>query len=182
MGTTYEIVKKNHRLLASLYEMQSLEALLATVAADAKDQAPDEMSKKILNKWAMESAEYFRMVEEVISLLHEEAKTVGDQCHHCIEDMAGWSLVFKYAKKYMLGDVTRTKTSRPVEDLYTLAKRNLELGEDAAESYSKLSQLVANRRAKDMLIRLSALEKQHHAEAQLLVDTLEKMYSAILKQ
>jgi rubrerythrin len=82
----------------------------------------------------------------------------------------------------MLGHVTGTKTPIPVEDLYTFAKRNLELGKDAGESYSKLSQLVANRRAKDILIRLSALEKEHHAEAQLLVDTLEKMCSPILKE
>ena len=171
MGVSYEIVRKSHRVLTGLYEIQNLEAFLATVAADTKDQAPDEMSKRILHKWAMKSAEHFKMVEEVIGLLREEAKTVGDQCHYCIEDMTGWSLVCKYAKKYILA-----------EDLYKVVKRNLELKEDLAEMYSKLSQLVHNRKAKDILTRLSALEKDDHAEAQLLVDVLEKMYHPKLKQ
>lgn len=85
--------------------------------------------------------------------------------------MTGWSLVCKYAKKYILA-----------EDLYKVVKRNLELKEDLAEMYSKLSQLVHNRKAKDILTRLSALEKDDHAEAQLLVDVLEKMYHPKLKQ
>ena len=182
MGASYEGVKKNHRLLVGLYEMQNLEAFLVTVATETKDRAPDEMSKRILNKWAIESTKHFKMIEEAIDLLGEEAKTVGDQCYHCIEDMTGWSLVFKYAKKYILGDATPRKKPLQVRDLYTLAKRNLELKEDAAERYSKLSRLVPNRKAKDILIQLSALEREQHVEAQLLIDTLEKMYRPTLKQ
>ncbi|MGA2784822.1 MAG: hypothetical protein ABSF09_09020 [Candidatus Bathyarchaeia archaeon] len=46
MGVSYEIVRKSHRVLTGLYEIQNLEAFLATVAADTKDQAPDEMKKQ----------------------------------------------------------------------------------------------------------------------------------------
>lgn len=180
MTINYEAVKMTHRLLASLYEMQDVEAMIATVAAETKDRAIDEMSKKIFAKWAHESASQFKRVQQVIDVIHGETKTVGEQCHDCIEDITGWSLVSKYARKYIL-DTTPGKDPLPIRDLYQLVRKNLELKGDAASKYSKLAQFTSNQQAKDILMQLSSVEKEHHAEAQLLVETLERIYGPTLK-
>ena len=171
-----EAFKGTHTLLFALVEMRDLEVLVAKQTADAAGRTDNSQAKELFNMWSQESGGHRQALQQVIDKL--QGSTRIGQCRNCMEN----SYAASYSYTQMLELLELSQDALGLKELYALAKKQLMIEGDVERRYAQMADMTDDEETKNTLLGLSKAEKEHHYEAQKLIDVLEKNYGDVLKE
>jgi rubrerythrin len=164
-----DAARRHLRLLSAVVEMRELEALVASEAPKVSQLTDSLQAKEIFGRWAQDSEMHRGICQQVIERLQHKIPETEDSSG------IGVSLGSSYVKKIaseILPELKKNELTTRV--LYYLAEKHLILESDAERRYAEMAEMAEDPEIKKMLMELSKAEKDHHREAQTLVNLLKK--------
>ena len=164
-----DAAKRHLRLLSAVVEMRELEALVASEAPKVSQLTDSLQAKEMFTRWAQDSEMHRGICQQMIERLqHKAPRNEGSS-------EIGASHESSYVRKItseILPELKKNKLNTRV--LYYLAEKHLILESDAGRRYAEMAKMAEDQEIKKMLMELSKAEKDHHREAQSLVNLLKK--------
>jgi rubrerythrin len=170
MALNSEAITSRLRLLSALVEMRNLEALVASEASRISELVDLHQAKEIFNRWAQDSETHRKTCQHMIDKLCDTVPQ-SERAGSIEASLSSTHIESNIFERFP--ELKENKLTARV--LYYLAEKHLILEGDAGCRYVEMAEIADDQETERMLMELSKAEEEHHREAQMLVDSLQKI-------